>query len=300
MKLEYRMLWFEDDHESVQDVIYALRDLLREQGFNLVCKWGECNAAAMTGTVERLQKYNPYDLIVFDYDLGDGVKGETLARELRSKIWTEIVYYSANRTFDELASGMFEHKVEGVFCAIRQTLEESIWRIISSQIKRMCDLNNMRGIVLDSMSEIDAAIRYYLHKKCQTMAEFQKECLVSKIRQRVKKKAEETNAFGETLTPETLSQAVYNHHYIDFQTIRTRLKDDHPCFCEESPMKVLQTLRNKLAHQPSHFNDVENVMELIDQQANSRETMDYERFKNIRMQLLEVRKDLVSIGALQE
>ena len=97
MKLEYRILWFEDDHESVADVVEALRGLLTQQGFELKCEWGECNESVMQRTVYRLRKYNPYDLMVFDYDLGSGLKGEVLAQALRSKIWTDILYYSANR-----------------------------------------------------------------------------------------------------------------------------------------------------------------------------------------------------------
>ena len=115
MKLEYRILWFEDDHESVQDVVDALRGLLRGQGFELVCDWGECNASIMTDTVERLRNYNPYDLMVFDYDLGSGLTGEELAQTLRSRIWTEILYYSANRGAEDLSHGMNARRVEGVF-----------------------------------------------------------------------------------------------------------------------------------------------------------------------------------------
>ena len=139
MKLEYRILWFEDDHESVFDVVEALRGLLAQQGFELKCEWGECNALVMQRTVDRLRKYNPYDLMVFDYDLGSGLKGEVLAQALRSKIWTDILYYSANRSFKELIGGMADHNVEGVFCAVRQNLEDRIWAIVESQIKRICD-----------------------------------------------------------------------------------------------------------------------------------------------------------------
>lgn len=297
MKLEYRILWFEDDHESVQDVIDALRGLLREQGFELVCDWGVCNAASMTGTVERLQNYNPYDLMVFDYDLGSGLTGEELAQTLRSKIWTEILYYSANRISDELSRGMSDRKVEGVFCAVRQNLEERIWRLVESQIKRICDLNNMRGIVLDSMSSVDTAIRTLFSKMYQEMTVEDKSSTTGKLVKKLKERADQAEDFVEGISADTVATSIFDHRHVDFQMVRQRLSHTHACFKDTAPMKALQDLRNKLAHQPSRFNAQDNVIELIDQRNGKVEKFTYDRFKEIREQLLTMRDELRTLGA---
>ena len=297
MKLEYRILWFEDDHESVQDVIDALRGLLREQGFELVCDWGVCNAATMTGTVERLQNYNPYDLMVFDYDLGSGLTGEELAQTLRSKIWTEILYYSANRISDELSRGMSDRKVEGVFCAVRQNLEERIWRLVESQIKRICDLNNMRGIVLDSMSSVDTAIRTLFSKMYQEMTVEDKSSTTGKLVKKLKERADQAEDFVEGISADTVATSIFDHRHVDFQMVRQRLSHTHACFKDTAPMKALQDLRNKLAHQPSRFNAQDNVIELIDQRNGKVEKFTYDRFKEIREQLLTMRDELRTLGA---
>ena len=62
-------------------------------------------------------------------------------------------------------------------------------------------------------------------------------------------------------------------------------------------MKDLQDLRNKLAHQPSHFNVQDNVIELIDQHTGKVEKFTYDRFKEIREQLLAVTDVLRTLGA---
>ena len=64
-----------------------------------------------------------------------------------------------------------------------------------------------------------------------------------------------------------------------------------------APMKDLQDLRNKLAHQPSRFNAQDNVIELIDQRTGKVEKFTYDRFKKIREQLLAVRDALRTLGA---
>ena len=60
---------------------------------------------------------------------------------------------------------------------------------------------------------------------------------------------------------------------------------------------VLQDLRNKLAHQPSRFNAEDNVIELIDQRTGKVEKFTYDKFTEIRGQLLEVRGALRTLGA---
>ena len=297
MKLEYRILWFEDDPESVQDVVDALRDLLRGQGFELVCDWGECNADTMTDTVERLRNYNPYDLMVFDYDLGSGLTGEALAQTLRSRIWTEILYYSANRSAEELSRGMNDKRVEGVFCAVRQNLEERLWNLVESQIKRICDLNNMRGIVLDSMSSIDTAIRELFSKTYKNMTFEGKSSVVKKLTDKLEDRVVKTNDFAKTISVETVATAIFDHLYVDFQMVRQRLSHVHECFKDTAPMKGLQDLRNKLAHQPSRFNAQDNVIELIDQRTDTVEKFTYGRFTEIRVQLLTVMDMLRTLGA---
>lgn len=296
MKLEYRILWFEDDHESVQDVVDALRGSLQGQGFKLVCDWGECNAVTMTQTVERLRNYNPYDLMVFDYDLGSGLTGEQLAQMLRSRIWTEILYYSANRSSDELSQGMFSHKVEGVFCAVRQNLEERIWMIVESQIKRICDLNNMRGIVLDAMSTIDASVRKLFCKHCQGLRKEEKAKVLFRIKKVLDDRGKGLKRFAESGTVENVHQLIFDHRYIDFQFVRNRLSGISECFSDNSPIRSLQDLRNKLAHQPSQFNADENIIELIDQRSGQKEKFDYDRFSEIRRQLLEIQTALALLA----
>ena len=297
MKLEYRILWFEDDPESVLDIVEALRGLLHNQGFELVCDWGECNATTMTETVEQLRNYNPYDLMVFDYDLGSGLTGEELAKTLRSRIWTDILYYSANRSAEDLFHGMNARKVEGVFCAVRQNLEDRIWALVESQIKRICDLNNMRGIVLDSMSSIDTAIRIFFSKTYEGMTDEKKSTIAKKLAKKLEERAAQTKEFAEGISEETVASSILDHRYVDFQMVRQRLSHVNECFKDTSPMRDLQDLRNQLAHQPSRFNAQENVIELIDQQTGTTEKFTYDKFTEIRGQLLAVRDALRTLGA---
>jgi hypothetical protein len=188
-------------------------------------------------------------------------------------------------------------KVEGVFCAVRQNLEERIWGLVESQIKRICDLNNMRGIVLDSMSSIDAAIRKFFSETYKGMLTENKSKAKGKLEKRLKERVDEAMDFAKRISVETVADMIFDYRYVDFQIVRQRLSHVSECFKDMAPMKGLQDLRNKLAHQPSRFNAQDNVIELIDQHTGKVEKFTYDRFREIREQLLTVRDELRTLGA---
>lgn len=292
MKLVYQVLWFEDNPKSVSEFSRAIGKRLEKEGFEFRVDWGPCDASKMKEKVSALQKYNPYDLILFDYDLGDGLHGEDLAATLRKKIWTEIFYYSAKRTFAALSKGMSKHKVDGVFFAVRRTFEDRLWSIVEAQIKRSCDLNNMRGIVLDTMSEIEVAIRGFLGTRFESFPPEEKSRAIDKLRDVCRERVQGWNAFEDALTEAGFVSALNDYVHFDFQMIRNRLSHIDDCFKDGAVLAKLQTLRNKFAHQAAVFDPVENEIVLTDPKTKRKTSFDYAKFKEIRQNLLAVRKEL--------
>ena len=92
MKLEYKVLWFEDQFEYIEDDIQSICGLVREHGFIPIV---ERRTGITEGEIDelshRLDSYNPYDLIIFDYDLGTASAGGLqIATKLRASIYTDM------------------------------------------------------------------------------------------------------------------------------------------------------------------------------------------------------------------
>jgi hypothetical protein len=49
---------------------------------------------------DRIARYNKYDMIVFDYDLGKMADGSDIAKKLRARVYTDMVFYSGNSAAD--------------------------------------------------------------------------------------------------------------------------------------------------------------------------------------------------------
>lgn len=159
MRLDYKILWFEDQKTNVLEVQESLRTRLSRLGFHLNVEWikpsGELNS--IIGQIK--QNVNDFDLILLDFDLGrQDFNGADIAKRLRRhNILTDIIFYSSVPPHT-LRTSMYEHKVDGVFCVNRSNLQSESYEIITNRIRKILDLNHMRGIVMEVVSEFDESI----------------------------------------------------------------------------------------------------------------------------------------------
>lgn len=162
MTLKYRILWFEDDEEVVNEQISpSLKEYLIQLGFKLDI------VHHLNGEhLNDLIKDKNYDLIVTDLDLGEYEAGDKLIDQIRGgEILTEVLLYSANTTaINNLVvnKGWIER---ASFCVGLGNLMEKLISIISLTIRKNQDVNNIRGLVIAETilleKKIESILLYY-------------------------------------------------------------------------------------------------------------------------------------------
>ena len=170
MKLEYNILWFDDQPHNIEGSEEGLKTRLARIGFKLNINWIDKigNIGSLLSTLSK--NYN-YDLILVDWDLGpDSIQGDELAKNLRKRFKTDIIFYSseAPKTLREL---IFYKGVDGVFCVRRDNLVPEAMSIIDYSVKKIIDLNHMRGIVMSTVSDFDKIIEDSLLSRYQQFNE---------------------------------------------------------------------------------------------------------------------------------
>lgn len=166
MKLEYKILWFDDQPHNVDSSEDGLRTRLARIGFKLSIEWIK-KIGNVGSLMSELNKNFNFDLILVDWDLGpESIKGDELARNLRKNFKTDIVFYSSEspKTLREL---IFKKGVDGVFCVRRDNLIPEAMSIIDYSVKKVIDLNHMRGIVMSTVSDFDKIIEESLKTRYQ-------------------------------------------------------------------------------------------------------------------------------------
>ncbi len=284
MKINYKVLWIEDHFEEVEPFIEGLENKLQKYGFVFnVDRKTTLTDGALVELSDKLSNYNPYDMVIFDYDLGDK-KGDEIASQLRGSIYTDMIFYSGVSHI-KLRQALCDKKVDGVYIVTRDDFINDSWPIIEDQIKRIFDINNMRGVLLDEMSKIDLKMRNLYGEKYDNLSETDKGLQLKKFNDKLseKKKAIATQIKNTDINnfPEMIKKPTH----MDFNTVRSRLKsitENDELFGESSELKTKQDLRNKFAHNMAEYDGDKGTVSL----SGFDKTYGFEEFTQIRKELI--------------
>lgn len=154
MKREYEILWFEDDPEVVnEDIRPEIEKYLDTLGFSLNCTHLENG-----DNLDKMIENNNYDLILTDLNLGEEHEtGEKIVRHIRDgKILTDVLLYSSDEVEMSKIIKKTGHLIERAsFNVGMGNLSEKIKGIIDLTIKKVQDINNMRGLVIAETIDLE-------------------------------------------------------------------------------------------------------------------------------------------------
>lgn len=158
MKLNYNILWFEDNIEWYKSILPSIEEILDDNGFDLIVE-----QRVDQSDLEELINADKWDLILVDYNLSDGEKGDDIIEVIRYSLFTDIIFYS-QKGAGNIRKEITEKGIDGVFCASRDGDEFllKVERVINTTIKKVTDINPLRGLVMAETSEIDDLMRELL------------------------------------------------------------------------------------------------------------------------------------------
>lgn len=153
MRMDFNILWVEDQQDRVQAFRERLERLVRGEGFRLQVKFVSSVDEAVASLGDDVYT-DHVDLVLMDYDLGAGKKGDEGLVEIRRLIpYRDVIFYSSKA--DELLKMVLARGVEGVFCSTRDDLPDRCFGVFESLIKKIVDIDHSRGIVMGATSDID-------------------------------------------------------------------------------------------------------------------------------------------------
>ena len=170
MKLEYKILWIEDDENWLRVPLKKIEQSISDYGFipkiDVVL---DCD-------VSSYDLFN-YDMIFVDYNLDKCTPkqyGDKILSELQSKkIYADSIFYSSSN-IDNLYSKVKESDLINVSVLPRDVFKseniKQVLNIIGYFLKKELDLNTMRGIMMSEVAHFDNRI-WELLEKVQTKEE---------------------------------------------------------------------------------------------------------------------------------
>jgi hypothetical protein len=155
MKLEYKILWIEDTPKSIRRDKKKIIAYIEDLGF-------ECYIEDITNFSDfekniGYKNTSEYDLLLIDLDLGNQEtkdEGNLIIKNIRDEsIYSEIIFYSSQ--YEELKRKLNNHFIEGIFTSSREELKNKVEQIIDVTIKKVQDVNNLRGLIMAEVAELD-------------------------------------------------------------------------------------------------------------------------------------------------
>lgn len=289
MKINYEILWFEDQPDALEHDLESIQRYLEDSGYTMKVDMMTTAAAVEVDAIaKRIGRYNKYDMIVFDYDLGVDADGSEIARKLRAEVYTDMVFYSGDATAD-LRRILYDKRVDGVFLVDRANFSEDFELILEDHIKKACDVNGIRGIVMDETSRFDRILRDLCEKVLSSAEPELLDAVRSDLIRRITKSFQSRIKRAEKI--ECPITALKDFQIADFNLVRHRLANlleeaDHigQLLSDDGNLKKMQDLRNRLAHLECIYTE-DGWMSLAD---NSDDKFDFERFRQIRKALRDI------------
>lgn len=157
MKISYNILWIDDEPNSVDTDQEDVKDYLEEFGIRADINFVEAPAdGSIKERLEHHLKDPDLDLLMVDYHM-EGLKGDQLVRLIRDTdhIYLPVIFYSSS-TVSDLLDAVREAELDGVYIANRNALINKVKEVVRSLLVREQTVKQVRGLLMEGVSEIDA------------------------------------------------------------------------------------------------------------------------------------------------
>jgi CheY-like chemotaxis protein len=305
MRLDFNVLWIDDQPTGVIGAIENLRFHVAEEGFMLQVK-------QVTNVEEALELVTDHvlvdqiDLVLVDFDLGvgDGSGGEKVLAAMKTAMpYKEVVFYSAAATAD-LRKRAFDEGVEGVYCANRMSLADTVKGVFDALVKKVLDIDHCRGIILGATSDIDYLVNDILRAIDTELDAEQRAELIGRALKMIDSNLDRSRKARDKLAEAATMEAVLEQHQLftsanRLQLLRVitenRYEEEQPELGEmlKEYVNRIPQVRNMFGHVPLAAGDAHKALSDF-----GGATVDPDTLRDVRKELIRFRDQFLRLAGL--
>ena len=155
MRIDYNVLWFENESTWLNPTKKNLRNFLDDYGFRLEVTEEKDNTNLEKIIDDIKNNIIDIDVIFMDYKLAKEQKGDAFIKAIREKeLFTEIVFYSIDPNIKSIIEQSVG-SVEGIYYSTRNNFLDKVKTVIKHTIKKVQEVNSMRGLIMSAVSDLD-------------------------------------------------------------------------------------------------------------------------------------------------
>ncbi|MEO0384560.1 MAG: hypothetical protein AAF234_13515 [Pseudomonadota bacterium] len=154
MRLDFKILWFEDQFRELASQLEEIKDHVSEAGFqpDIV---QQLDGAKIDDLVQQQQLYHEFELVVVDLNLAGEWLGDEVAARIRSGFsFTDVLFYSGDGEA-KLRRLIGDKGVDGVYCCDRNDIVSRVIERVDFVCGSLDRLESMRGLAASVVGQCD-------------------------------------------------------------------------------------------------------------------------------------------------
>lgn len=295
MNLKYKILWFEDSKTWYDSIIETIKSYIED---DLAFEFIDPTTKSSDEGFDDIA-LNEYDLILMDLNLNK-IKGNELIKRIREReVYTDVIFYSSDGV-EAVRGAVKDEGVDGVFCSERTSpgFINKFKNIVNATLKKIQDVNNMRGLTMAEVAEMDDLMECILHKYVESLSEKDRIAFIEERKMKVLDSFDKRRNTLEQLLDDTLFGNYDFGTYHKWRSVKDAVKS---CGQQElvNVLKIYDSeiiiKRNNLAHVKECIKDGKRI--LIDKNEN---VYSDDVFKELRLNIIKHEKNLNKILKIAE
>lgn len=294
MRIKYRILWVEDNKTWYEDALGLTSDYLEDKGFLVESK--HCKTFEEVEAEHTLNQLKYYDLLLVDFTLAGSLDGDEIIKFIREQkknpILTDVIFYSND--IEAVRNSIKKYEFEGIYTSHRNEFTIKSEQVINTTIKKVQEVNSMRGLIMAETSDLDELMRVVIQKLLKSDISEEIETYIHKLLQETSKDLEKYQI------KDTKSKVDHGGYFNSEKKARTinqlyKIKKiGINKFAYLYTSKIIST-RNLFAHVTESVIEGEKV--LVSHQTGKEEVFNEERCNEIRKDLINFREILENINS---
>lgn len=233
MRIDYNILWFENDEGWLKQATTGIRNLLDDFGFRLN-QTSQKDGSKIDEIINSIQsKVLDIDIIFMDFKLSGEINGEKIIETIRNRnLFTEILFYSMDENVKQVIETAYG-SIEGIYYSGRDNFRQKAQEVIWHTIKKVEDVESMRGLIIGATTEIENLMKEITLEYIEICGDEIKNAIAKPIFEKVGKSVKEK----------------FDNH-IDFSSTLNlkKLAKDNAMFDANKKAYAIQAIINELKH----------------------------------------------------
>lgn len=163
MNTQFNILWFEDTDEWYEAMKEEVEEYIKSLCFipNFI-RYKSLN----NNELEEIVQETPFDLVFADLNLRESTQGNEAIKLLReNSVLADALFYSTDG-IEKIKNVMTSEVLEGVYLSYRDEylFPDKAKLLVDKVVKRSEDILNIRGMLMDNVSEFDEKLKDLIRK----------------------------------------------------------------------------------------------------------------------------------------